>query len=80
MPQAGVEVKVFDANDGSLVGLTFTDSDGSYFLTGLNGGTYTLISCIIIDGINYTYTITGIEILPGQVTFKDLYLDEGLCS
>jgi uncharacterized repeat protein (TIGR01451 family) len=80
LPQAGVEVRVYDIGSGSLDGRTFTDGVGSYFLSDFDAGTKIVSACIIIDSKQYTYTATGVEIYPGQITFEDLYLDEGLCN
>jgi uncharacterized repeat protein (TIGR01451 family) len=80
LPQAGVEVLVYDAETGLLSGVTFSDSDGSYFLSEMSAGLKTIASCIIIDSVSYAYTTTGIEIVSGQITFKDLFMDEGPCN
>ncbi|UCG25850.1 MAG: DUF11 domain-containing protein, partial [Chloroflexota bacterium] len=80
LPQAGVEVKVYDADSGTLDGRTFTDGVGSYFLSDMGAGTKIVSACIIVDSEQFTYTATGVEIYPGQITFEDLYLDEGLCN
>ena len=80
MPQAGVELSVYDTGSGSLDGVAFTDGDGSYFMSNLNSGVKTVSACIIIDDTHFTYTATGVEISAGQITFKDLFLDEGICN
>jgi uncharacterized repeat protein (TIGR01451 family) len=79
LPQAGVEVAVYDVGAGSLEKVAYTDIEGSYFLTDLAPGVKTVSACIIIDDIAYAYTATGVELLAGQITFKDLFLEEGLC-
>lgn len=79
LPQAGVEVAVYDVGAGILEKVGYTDVEGSYFLTDLSPGTKAISACIIIDDIEYAYTATGVELLAGQISFKDLFLEEGLC-
>ncbi len=79
LPQAGVEVSVYDNDGGSLEKVGYTDIEGSYFLTDLAPGTKTISACIIIDDVEYAYLATGVELLAGQISFKDLFLEEGLC-
>lgn len=80
LPQAGVEVEIFDLNSGSLERVGYTDFEGSYFLTDLIPGAKSVVACIIIDDIQYAYAATGVEVVSGQYSFKDLFLEEGSCN
>ena len=80
LPQAGVEVRVYESVSGALTGITYTDTEGSYFFTAMNPEDYTISACIIIDAKSYSYTVTGVSVLAGLVTIEDLYLEAGTCS
>ena len=80
LPQAGVEVRLYEAGFGALTGITYTNSEGSYFFSTLNPNTYTISACIIIDSRSYSYAVTGVEVYLGMVTIEDLYLEEGACG
>jgi uncharacterized repeat protein (TIGR01451 family) len=79
LPQAGVEVSVYDIDAGDLEGVAYSDIEGSYFLTNLAPGTKTVSACIIIDDVQYGYTATDVEVIPGEISFQDLFLEVGLC-
>jgi len=79
LPQAGVEVRSYQSG-GFLSGITYTDSEGTYFFTNLGPDDYTVSACIIIDGEFYTYTVTGVTVFAGLVTIEDLYLEDGPCG
>ncbi len=79
IPQAGVEVRVYDGF-AALGGITYSDIEGSYFFSDLNPDTYTISACIIIDSKSYSYTVAGVVVKPSQVTIEDLFLEPGPCS
>lgn len=81
LPQANVEVNIYDEGTGLLVDTQFTDSTGYYFFLNLPPSTYTITGCVDISGVNYFYLVTGFTLSPGQVRQLDLYLQESaLCG
>jgi hypothetical protein len=79
LPQAGVEVNVYENVSGDLVGTEFTDSNGIYIFSALDPGAYTITGCIRIDGADHFFSLSGIIINSDEVATADLFLDEGPC-
>jgi hypothetical protein len=79
LPQAGVEVNVYENASGNLAGTVFTDVNGIYFFSALDPGTYTVTGCIRIDAIDHFFSLSGVVINSGGVTTADLFLDVGPC-
>lgn len=79
-PQANVEVNLFDEGSGTLIETTHSDTEGTYFFTSVDPGSYTLTACVVIDGTEYFYSVSGVVVNPGQATSEDLFLEEGVCS
>jgi hypothetical protein len=80
LPQANVEVRVFDLGGNQVGASVFTDEFGTYEFPSLPAGTYTVNACVNIGGIEYTITVTPVDIVAGNVTILDLYLVQGVCS
>ena len=79
-PQAQVEVRLYDEASGDLLETTHSDTEGNYFFSGVNAGSYTLTACVVIDGIEYFYSVSGVVVNAGLPTSEDLFLEEGVCS
>jgi len=79
-PQANVEVRLFDEASGDLVDTAYSDTEGNYFFNPVNPGSYTLTACVVIDGTEYFYSVSGVVVNPGLPTSEDLFLEPGICS
>ena len=79
-PQAQVEVNLYDEATGDLVNTMYSDTEGNYFFSSVNPGSYTLTACVVIDGTAYFYSVSGVIVNPGEATSEDLFLEEGVCS
>ena len=81
LPQANVEVRVFDLGGSQVGPSVFTGMDGTYFIPNLTPGTYTVTGCVNIAGIEYSIAYPGGAIIvTGNVTILDLYLVQGPCT
>ena len=79
-PQANVEVRLFDEASGNLMNTTYSDTEGNYFFSPVDPGSYTLTACVVIDSVEYFYSVSGVVVNAGLTTSEDLFLEQGVCS
>ncbi len=78
LPQPWVSVILVGPTITQTTG-TFTDQNGTYVISGLATGNYTVSGCILISGTSYFFA-APVTVVSGLVTQQDLLLTQGPCS
>lgn len=72
-PQHRARVWLVDTDTGTVsAGPLQTEYDGRYGFNAVSDGTYSLVGCIVVDGLEYVGTRPGV--LPGDV-FADIFME-----